>query len=86
MSTSITKGLGVIMSLEKLVSLISRVLFLGAFLLIALVLIERIANGFGYTILQQYRGGRLLEFAVVFLVFVIAAQLRELKEELKRRS
>jgi len=72
------------MSLEKLVSLVSRLFFLGAFVLLALALIERIANAFGYTVLQQYSGGRLLEFAVVLLVFVIAAQLREMKGELKR--
>jgi preprotein translocase subunit SecY len=72
------------MSLEKLVSLVSRLFFLGAFVLLALALIERIANAFGYTLLQQFSGGRLLEFAVVLLVFVIAAQLREMKEVLKR--
>lgn len=72
------------MSLERLVSMASRLFFLGAFVLLALALIERIANASGYTILQQYRGGRLLEFAVVLLVFVIAVQLREMKEELKR--
>jgi hypothetical protein len=71
------------MSFEKLVSLISRLFFLGAFVSLSLALIERIANGFGYTILQ-HRGGRLLEFAVVLLVFVIAAQLREMKEALRR--
>lgn len=73
------------MSLEKLVSLVSRLFFLGAFALLALALIERIANASGYTILQLYTGGRLLEFAVVLLVFVIAVQLREMKEELKSR-
>ena len=72
------------MSLDKLVSLVSRLFFVGAFVLLALALFERIANAFGYTILQIYKGGRLLEFAVVLLVFVIAAQLREMKEELKR--
>jgi len=70
------------MSLEKLVSSASRLFFLGAFVL-ALAVMERIVNVFGYTILQQYKGGRLLEFAVVLLVFVIAAQLREMTEELK---
>ncbi len=73
------------MSLEKLISLVSRLFFFGAFVLLALALIERIANASGYTILQQtFSGGRLLEFAVVLLVFVIAAQLREVKEELKK--
>ena len=72
------------MSLEKLVSLVSRLFFLGAFVLLGLALIERIANASGYTILRVYRGGRLLEIAVVLLVFVIAMQLREMREELKR--
>ena len=72
------------MSLEKLISLVSRLFFLGAFVLLGLALIERIANAAGYTILQVYRGSRLLEVAVVLLVFVIAAQLREMKVELKR--
>ncbi len=73
------------MSLEKLVSLISRLFFLGAFVLLALALTERIANATGYTILMLYKGSRLLDFAVVLLVFVIAVQLREMKDELKKR-
>ena len=72
------------MSLEKLMSMSSRLFFLGAFVLLGLAVIERVANATGYTILQLYRGGRLLEFAVVLLVFVIAIQLREIREELKR--
>jgi hypothetical protein len=73
------------MNLDKLVSVASRLFFLGAFALLALALIERIANAFGYTIMRNYSGGRLLEFAAMFLVFVIAMQLREMKEELKRK-
>ena len=73
------------MSLEKLISITSRLFFLGAFVLFGLALIERVANQVGYTIWQPYRGGRLLEFAVVLLVFVIAIQLREVKEALKSR-
>ena len=74
------------MSLEKLVSLASRLFFLGAFVLLALAVLERVANTFGYTILHLYRGGRLLEFAVVLLVFVIAMQVREVREEFRRRK
>ncbi len=68
------------MSLQKLMSIISRLFFLGAFVLLALAVIERVANATGYTILQDYRGFRLLEFAVVLLIFVITIQLRELKK------
>ena len=71
------------MNLGKVVSVVSRLFFLGAFALLALALIERIANAFGYTILRIYAGSRLLEFAAILLVFVIAMQLREMKEELK---
>ena len=74
------------MSLEKFFSLTSRVFFAGAFLLCALAVIERIANSNGYTVLQGYRGGRILEFAAILVIFVIALQLREMKELLKRNS
>jgi hypothetical protein len=72
------------MSLEKLMSIASRLFFLGAFVLLGLAVIERAANTAGYTVLQLYRGGQILQFAVVLLVFVIAIQLREIREELKR--
>lgn len=74
------------MSLEKLMSMTSRLFLLGAFALLALAVIERIANSTGYTILHLYPGSRLLEFAVVLLVFVIAIQQREMKEELKSKK
>jgi hypothetical protein len=73
------------MSFEKLMSMASRLFFLGAFLLLGLALVERLANATGYTILRLYRGGRLLDYAAVLLMFVIAMQLREMKEELKGR-
>ena len=75
------------MSLEKLISLSSRLFFFGAFVLLGLAVVERVANEAGYTILQgMTRGGRLLDIAVVLLIFVIALQLRAMKEELKSRK
>jgi hypothetical protein len=54
---------------------------------LGLSLIEKFANGAGYTIMPQGRtAGRLLEIAVVLLVFVIAMQLREIRLELKKRN
>ena len=74
------------MSLTNFVSAVSRLFFFGAFVLLGLGLIERIANASGYTLLRgAFTGGRLLELAVVLLIFVIAMQVRELREELKRR-
>jgi hypothetical protein len=72
------------MTFEKVVSAASRLFFLGAFLLLALAVLERIANACGYTILKMYSGGRLLEFSVVLVIFVIAMQLRAMREELKK--
>jgi preprotein translocase subunit SecY len=73
------------MNLEKLMSMASRLFFIGSFVLLGIAVIERIANAAGYTIMRLYQGGRLLEFAVVLLVFVIAMQQREIKQELKSR-
>ena len=74
------------MSFEKLLSATSRLFFFGAFALLAIAVLERIANATGYTILQLYnRGGHLLEFAVVLLIFVVAIQLRAMRDDLKRR-
>jgi hypothetical protein len=73
------------MNLEKLMSMASRLFFIGSFALLGIAVIERIANAAGYTIMRLYQGGRLLEFAVVLLVFVIAMQQREIKQELKSR-
>jgi hypothetical protein len=72
--------------MEKLQSATSRLFMLAAFVLLALAALERIANGAGYTILRMYSGGRLLEFAAVLLIFVIAMQLRAIKDELKKRA
>ncbi len=75
------------MSLQKLISMTSRLFFLGAFVLFGLALIERVSNAIGYTILDQTTSPvHLLDAAAVLLVFVIAIQLREMKEELKSRK
>ena len=74
------------MNIDKLVSAASRLFFMSAFVLLALAVLEKIANMSGYTILQMYRGGRMLDFAVVLVIFVIAMQLRAMREELKKRT
>ena len=76
------------MILEKCISAMSRLFFIGAFVLFGLAVCERIAYAAGYTILivGSFTGGRLLEISVVLLIFVIAMQLREMKGELKKRN
>lgn len=62
-----------------------------AFLFISTVLIlvavlEKVSNVFGYTFLKRfsYEPGRLLEFAAVFLIFVIATVLRQLRQSMTK--
>lgn len=74
------------MSLEKLESTVSRAFFLGAFLLLVLAVIERIANEFEYTILRVVKAATMLDTAVVLLVFVIAIEVRAMREALKRQA
>jgi hypothetical protein len=74
------------MSLEKFTSIINRTFFVVAFALLGLAVIERVVNFFDYTILRgAYRAGRLLEFSVVLLLFVLALELREVREALRVR-
>jgi len=72
------------MNLEKLESVVSRVFFLGAFLLFALALFERTAIEFDLRFFRATQPVTLMETAVVLLVFVIAIQLRAIREVLKR--
>jgi len=65
--------------MDKLTSLISRLLFLLAFLLAGVAVWEKLANMTQMTLLRGYPPSRLLEFATVCLLFVVALQLRELK-------
>ena len=72
------------MNVDRLSGIVSRLLFAGAFLLLALAVLERISYEFGYTILRgTFTGGRLLEIAAVILIFVIALLLRQIREALK---
>ena len=74
------------MNLEKLISIGSRVLFSLSVILLVTAVAERFANLIGYTILRQtpYTPWRLLEFAAIFLIFVIAILLRQIREELRQ--
>jgi len=67
--------------MEKLFSLVSRVLFFGAFVLLGLALFEQASNAFGMTLLRgKYSSGRLMELSVVLLVFVITLLLRQIRD------
>ena len=72
--------------MKQFISVVSRVLFVGSFVLAGLAVWEKLANFFGYTVLRSYTPGRLLEFAAIALFFVIALQMREIKVSLKEKG
>lgn len=75
------------MSLDTLNSLASRASFFVAFVCLGFAVLEWVVNIFGYTILRgTYSAGRMLEFAAVFMVFVMTLLLRQLREELRKRN
>jgi len=75
------------MGSDKMLSTLSRVLFFASFALLAIAILERFVNYFGYTVLGgSYTPGRMLEFAAIMLLFVITILLRQSREELRRRG
>ncbi len=73
--------------MDRLNSIVSRAFFFAAFLLIALGLLDRFLNFFGFTILTSgYTSGRMLEIGAIMLIVVIALLLRQIREELKGRA
>jgi membrane protein YdbS with pleckstrin-like domain len=75
------------MGADKLTSFFNRVFFLAAFLLLAIAVLERLVSFVGYTILgSAYTAGRMLEFAAIMLLFVIALLLRQVRESFQRKA
>jgi TRAP-type mannitol/chloroaromatic compound transport system permease small subunit len=66
---------------EKLTSLLSRAFFFISFVFLALSVMESLARRLGYTILRHsFEPARLLEYAVILLVFVMAMLLRQIRD------
>jgi hypothetical protein len=74
------------MSFDKFASLVSRIFVAGAFLLLGLAAIEFVSNLLGYTLMRQYRPGRLIELAAALTVVVIALLMRQIREELRKKA
>lgn len=74
------------MTIEKVTSVFSRVLFFSALALLTIASVEGVANFWGYTFLRQasYTAGRFFELAAIFLIPVIVILLREIREELRK--
>lgn len=70
--------------MSNLSSLVNRSLFTLAFVLAALAVVEKLANLLDFTLLRGYSPSRLLEVAVVALLFVVALLLREVRDGMQR--
>ena len=75
------------MNLDKLSSVVSRVCFFGGFAFLVLVFVEELAIWFESSLLAQaYTPETLLNIGAVLFIVVIALLLRQIRDELKRRS
>lgn len=73
------------MDVDKLSSVASRGFTTAAFALFAVACAEWALSWFEISLLRNiYTPGRLLEFAAIALVFVIALLLRQIREELRK--
>jgi hypothetical protein len=67
--------------MEKLFSVVSRVLFFTAFAMLGVGAFEQVSNWMGMTLLRGvYSSGRLIELSAVLLVFVITLLLRQIRD------
>jgi hypothetical protein len=67
--------------MKAFVSAVCRLFFVASFVLAVLAIFEKLANMTGYTLIRDLvTPWRLLELSAVALLFVIALQLREIKD------
>lgn len=72
------------MNLDRLISVIARIIFALATATILLAFAEGFANLFGTSLVARYyAAGRLLELAAILLVFVIVYLLRQIRDALR---
>jgi hypothetical protein len=73
------------MNYDKIASLVSRVVVLGAVVLIALGLIEGAANVLGYTFIHEaHKPSHLIELGAALTVIVIALLLRQIRDQSRK--
>ena len=68
-------------------SVLNRILFMAAGVLFALAVAEKVSNAAGYTLVgSSYSPGRLIEFAAIMVLFVVALLLREIRDQGRARG
>jgi len=71
---------------ERCYSWFSRLLFFVAFIMMVVAVWDWIIRLFGYTLSWlPYQPGRLLEFAAIMLIFVIAVLLRQIRDATRKK-
>ena len=67
-------------------SILSRLLFIVAAILLVLAVWDWVLGWFGYQLSWvPYEPGRLLEFAAILVIFVIALLLRQIRDALRHK-
>lgn len=75
------------MNYNKAISVLYRIFAVGALALIALAVLESVANTFRYTLVREaYRPGRLVEFAAMSAIIASALALRQIRDELQKKA
>ena len=72
--------------MSGLIHLVRWILFVGAVVLTGLTCWEKLANLWNLTLLRGYNPWRLLELAVIALLFVTVLQLREIRLSLRQKG
>lgn len=75
------------MDYNKATTVLGRIFTIAALALIVLAALEWVANAFGSTIIHEtYRPGRLIEFAAMSAVIASALLLRQIRDDLRKKS
>jgi hypothetical protein len=75
------------MNYDRAMSVLYRIFAIAALALIALAVLESLANAFRYTLVREaYRPGRLVEFAAMSAVIASALLLRQIRDELHKKA
>jgi uncharacterized membrane protein (DUF485 family) len=73
-----------VMNVDKLSSLVSRLFFVVAFVLMGLAVLEKLVKAFGAS-MNWIDPSRLLDFGTILMVFVMTLLLREIRDELRKK-
>ncbi len=71
---------------DRLTSILSRIFFAIAFILLLIAISDKILNIFGWTwTWSPYGAGRMFELSAMLMIFVVVLLLRQIREQLKIR-